>query len=137
MSEQNKELVHRFFDAVASGDEGRLDDIVAVDAVDHTPFPNQAPGREGVKQIFRSLRSAFPDFEREVLELISEGDRVAVRSMFRGTHRGEFMGIAATGRPIEVESIDILTVKGGRLVEHWGLFDQMALMSQLGAMPPA
>jgi steroid delta-isomerase-like uncharacterized protein len=137
MSEENKELVRRFFDAVASGDESRLDDIVAIDAVDHTPFPNQAAGREGVKQIFRSLRSAFPDFQQEILELISEGDRVAVRSMLRGTHQGEFMGVPATGRPVEIESIDILTVRGGRFVEHWGLFDQMALMSQLGAMPPA
>src|SRR5262245_50460089 len=101
MSEENKELVRRFFDAVASGDESRLDDIVAIDAIDHTPFPNQAPGREGVKQVFRTLRSAFPDFEQEILELISEGDRVAIRSMLRGTHQGEFLGVAATGRRVE------------------------------------
>src|SRR5262245_27463375 len=108
MSEENKELVRRFFDAVASVDESRLDDIVAIDSVDHTPFPNQAPGREGVKQIFRTIRSAFPDFQQEVIELIAEGDRVAVRSILRGTHQGDFMGVPATGRPVEVESIDIL-----------------------------
>jgi steroid delta-isomerase-like uncharacterized protein len=136
MPDESRDLVRRFFVAVAEDDEAALDELIAADASDHTPFPGQAPGVEGVKQIFRMLRTGFPDFRQEVREVIAEGDRVAVRSKLRGTHRGEFLGIPATGRAVEVESIDIMRIADGRFVEHWGLIDQMGLISQLGEMPP-
>ena len=136
MPDRNKELVRRFFEAVERGDLDALDDLVATDAIDHTPFPNQPAGIDGVKQTLAALRRAFPDFRQEILEMVAEGDRVAVRASLRGTHRGEFLGIPPTGRPVEVESIDILRVEGDKFVEHWGMVDQMALMGQLGQMPP-
>ena len=72
----------------------------------------------------------------EIHQLIASDDKVAIRSTFRGTHDGDFMGIPATGKTVEVGGIDIVRVRDGKFVEHWGLFDAMGLMQQLGVVPP-
>ena len=78
-----------------------------------------------------SLYSAFPDLRNQPDDIISEGDTVAVRTTFRGTHKGEFMGVLATGRSVEFQALFFMRFKGGKAVEEWGSIDVTGLMQQL------
>ncbi len=132
MSETNKALVLRLIDEAQSN--GRLevvDELLADDFVDHTPLPGVPPTRDGVKMLFGYLRSAFPDLQVHVQEQIAEGEKVATRKVFEGTHRGEFLGVPPTERTISFEVIDILTFRGGKIAEHRVILDQAALQRQL------
>jgi len=132
MSETNKALVLRLIDEAQSN--GRLevvDELLADDFVDHTPLPGVPPTRDGVKMLFGYLRSAFPDLQVHVQEQIAEGEKVATRKVFEGTHRGEFLGVPPTERIISFEVIDILTFRGGKIAEHRVILDQAALQRQL------
>jgi predicted ester cyclase len=80
----------------------------------------------------RDLRAAFPDIRFSLEELIAEGEVVAARYHWRGTHRGVFLGIAPTGRAIVVRGMDFYRISGGRLVEHWDNVDEFGMLSQLG-----
>lgn len=134
-TEHHKTKVRRLIDEAQSG--GRLevvDELLAADFVDHTPFPGIPPTREGVKMLFAGLRAAFPDLHVTISEQIAEDDRVATRKTFRGTHQGDFLGVSASGRPVEFEVIDILTFESDRISEHRVVLDQLGLLRQLGAM---
>ncbi|MBI2913490.1 MAG: ester cyclase [Chloroflexi bacterium] len=134
--EQNKQVMRRFYDEVFNA--GRLeaiDELLAPDFAEREEFPGLPPDREGVKQFFGMFRNAFPDMRVTVHDMIGEGDKIAARYTMTGTHRGEFMGMAPTGKPIEVSAMDIVRFAGGKVAEHWGITDQMAMMQQLGAIP--
>jgi steroid delta-isomerase-like uncharacterized protein len=111
-----------------------FDELLADDYVNHT-FPAPAPGREGFKQVVQTFIDAFPDFHVVVEEMVAEGDAVASRGTMSGTHRGDFMGIAATGRQIAVGYSDIWRFRDGRAAENWVQLDLLGLMQQLGAVP--
>ena len=117
--------------------EGFLD-YIADDVIEHEPppVPEPLPGKAGVRQWFEVLFTAFPDVTMTPEDLITEGDKGVARVRVQGTHRGEFMGIPATGKPIDVELIDIVRVNSdGKVAEHWGIVDDATMMQQLGAMP--
>ncbi len=135
--EKNKALNRRFVEEVIN--QGNLDvieELLDPGAVDHAAPPGFATGREGAKQFAAMMRSAFPDLHLTIEDMIAEGDKVVMRSTWSGTHEGEFMGIPATGRRVTVSGIDISRVADGRMVEHWGQFDALGLMQQLGAVTP-
>jgi steroid delta-isomerase-like uncharacterized protein len=136
-TEQNKAMVRQMIEEVFNrGDLSRVDDYLAPDFVEREELPPGLPGgRDGVKQLTAILRSAFPDFKATIDDLVAEGDEVVIRQTWRGTHRGEFMGVPPTGKSVSFGVIDILRIAGGKVVEHWGLMDSMSLMQQLGAMP--
>ena len=101
MSDANKALTRRFIDEVFSkGNLAAVDELVADDFVDHSPPPDVPPDKVGMKQIVEMFRSAFPDLTVTVEDMVAEGDKVAVRVVTHGTHQGELMGIAATGRTV-------------------------------------
>ena len=132
--ESNAELVRRLHDALLSErDVDVLDRFFAHGFVSHNNPPGFPPGVAGVKQFFAMFRDAFPDAAVAIDELISEGDRVAVATTLSGTHEGELMGIAPTGRTVSVTGIDIVRIEDGRIVEHRGLTDIVGLMRQLSA----
>jgi|SRR5215212_1030652 len=134
MSEINKALVCRLVEeAQSKGNLGVVDEILADDFIDHTPFPGVPPTRDGVKMLFGYLRTAFPDLRVNVHEQIADHEKVVTRKSFEGTHRGEFMGVPGTGRTVSFEVIDILTVFSGRIVEHRVMFDRMGIQEQLTA----
>ena len=83
------------------------------------------------------FRAGFPDLRATVEDAFEQGERVAARVRDRGTHQGEFMGVQPTGRPIDIETIDIVRIVDGKCVEHWGVTDNLALMQQIGAIPAA
>jgi steroid delta-isomerase-like uncharacterized protein len=115
----------------------RTDETVARDYVDHAPVPGQAAGLEGAKQKWAMYLAALPDLHLTIEDMVSEMDRVAVRWIGVGTHQGELMGIAPTGRQLRVEGISIYRLADGKIVEQREQWDRMALMQQLGVVPPA
>ncbi len=135
MSEQNKELWRQFTKVWDAGDVASFGDLMAGDVVDHGAFPGTAPGLEGVKQLNLMLLEAFPDRATEVHEVIAEKDQIAALHTARATNTGPFMGMPATGRPMEVTTIHIARIAEGKIAEHYGLLDQGGLMMQLGLMP--
>ena len=136
MSEENKALFRRATEEVFNkGNLDAIDEFMAPDMVDHSLVPGQDPGPEGFKKLVTMFRAAFPDLHSTVEDLIAEGDKVVGRMTTRGTHQGEFMGIAATGKQIEFSEIHIIRIAGGKAVEHWGISDDMGMMQQLGVIP--
>lgn len=108
---------------------------MAADAEQHNPFEPSVPsGPEGEIRLIETYRSAFPDVSIEIEEILSEGDKAAVRYIATGTHEGEFMGIEPTGNEVEVVGFEIDRVADGEIVESWGLFDAFGLMEQLGVV---
>jgi steroid delta-isomerase-like uncharacterized protein len=136
-TEQNKAMARQMIEDVFNrGDMSRFDEYLAPDFVEREELPPGLPGgREGVIQLTAILRSAFPDFKATIDDLVAEGDKVVIRQTWRGTHKGEFMGVPPTGKSVSFGVIDILRIAGGKVVEHWGLMDSMSLMQQLGAGP--
>jgi steroid delta-isomerase-like uncharacterized protein len=132
----NKALAQRWFAEVMNeGNEDTLDEIASPNFVDHDPLPGTSADRDGLHDFIKQVRSAFPDLEANIDDMLAEGDQIAVRSTFRGTHEGDFMGIPATGKKVEVANYDFVRIENGQAVEHWGTIDSAALMEQLGAVP--
>jgi predicted ester cyclase len=130
----NKEIVRRFSDDVwGLGDLTAADEILAGDLLEHNPLPGQGPGREGHKQVVRLFRSAFPDLRVTTEDLVSEEDRVALRWRAEGTHRGELMGIAPTGKRVTLTGIEIVRIAGGKIVERWAEDNGQMVLQQLRA----
>jgi steroid delta-isomerase-like uncharacterized protein len=129
----NAELVRRLHhELLAERDLDVVDRFFAAGFVSHNNPPGFPPGVAGVKQFFAMFRDAFPDAAVAIDELVADGDRVAVATTLTGTHEGELMGMAATGRRVSVTGIDIVRIEGGKIAEHRGLTDIVGLMRQLG-----
>ena len=118
MSEENKAAFRRIVNTFGTGDLSIFDEVIAPQYVEHNPAPGQVPGPEGLKQIATMMRTAFPDLQVTIEDLIAEGDKVVGRVTARGTHRGEFMGAAPTNKAITMEEIHIGRFSNGKLVEH-------------------
>jgi predicted ester cyclase len=136
MSEQNKALFRRFINEVMNGKKVRLvGDLLAPNFVDHNLMPGQTPGAKGMEELMTTFFAAFPDLHASLDLLIAEGDLVVGRMTTTGTHRGEFMGIPATGKRVKMTEIHIVRIANGKAVEHWGNSDDVGLMQQLGVIP--
>lgn len=133
----SKESYRRYIEAVWHGrDVERADAYITPDIVDHAAPPGQGPGLAGLKATFRHFLDAFPDARVEITDLIAEGDRLVARIVLRGTHRGTFFGIRATGRPVVVPGIHLMRYADGKMAEHWSNSDDLGMMTQLGVIPP-
>jgi len=137
-SEAAKAVVRRNTEEVQGG--GNFDvfeELFADDFVDHTPQPNTTPDKGGVRILYRTLRTAFPDFHADIHWQAADGDLVTTYKMYHGTHQGTFLGVAPTGRVIRFETVDAMRVRDGKITEHWGVANLFSLLEQLGAWPPA
>jgi steroid delta-isomerase-like uncharacterized protein len=138
-SEQRVDLaatLRRSYDMLNAGDLESFGALLADDFVEHEETPGLAPTKEGVLEFFRMYRAAFPDLRMEPQDVLVSGDIVTARARATGTHQGEMMGMPPTGRTIDVQLIDILRFdEDGIAHEHWGIFDVMTMMQQLGAIP--
>jgi predicted ester cyclase len=123
-AEENKAMLRRLVEAHNAGNMEVMDELFT---------PKLA---EQAKQGFTAFRSAFPDWREEIVDVVAEEDRVVGRFKCSGTHRGEMMGIAPTGRRMEVDEVYFLRVQDGKFVEFWGLEDNLTRMRQLGLLPP-
>jgi len=135
MSEQNKTVFRRIVEEVFNQGKLATADELGTEYMEHSPAPGQAPGIDGFKQMVQMFRGAFPDLRITIEDLIAEGDRVVGRMTTSGTHRGEFMGLAPTGKRFTISEIHILRFANGKILEHWGVADDLGMMQQLGAVP--
>lgn len=134
-AERNMAAQEHLASHINSGDVDTAVQTFADGCVDHDPAPGQAPGREGFRQFFTELTTAFPDARVEPAHVVTDDDHVAVAYTLSGTHQGEFHGIAPTGRRVEVRGMQIGRFENGQIVERWGSTDELGLMQQIGAGP--
>jgi steroid delta-isomerase-like uncharacterized protein len=137
MSTDNKALVRHFYDEIINRANLEMaDEFIADGFVDHNPVaPGLPGGREGVRQTFAMFHSGLPDMHVTVEDQIAEGGTVVSRLRFRGTHKGEFIGIQPTGKKLNISVIDVITLKDGKAIERWGQADLLGVMQQLGVVP--
>ena len=135
LTEDNKALMHRAYAALNQKNLAVLDEVYAPDLVVHI-VSTTIQGLEAFKQGLSLFLTAFPDARFTIEDMIAEGDRVVVRYTFRGTHTGNFMGIAPTGKQVTQTGITINRFANGKAVELWGNVDDLGLLQQLGAIPP-
>jgi predicted ester cyclase len=138
MFADNKTLVRRYFEeAFGQGHLAVLDEIMAPHWVDHTTGtpPGLEKGSAGARQLISIYRKGFPDISFHIEDQIAEGDKVVTRWSSSGTQAGELLGMAATGKKATVTGISIDRCVGGKLVESWGVFDQLGMLQQLGLAP--
>jgi len=133
-SNQNAKVFERLIET--GFNEGKLEELrtlISKEFVEHQ-F-GAAPGPDGVKSLIREMRTAFPDLRMTVEDLVVSGDKVWARLRCRGTHKGPLMGIPPTGRSIDTTALEVCRMKDGQIVEHWGVPDRFAAMTQLGLLP--
>jgi predicted ester cyclase len=124
VSEENKVMVRRMVEGINAGvEEATVDEL----------FAPRAARR--VKRLFAEFRTAFPDWQEKIVQLVAEGDAVAGRFRCSGTHRGEFLGEAPTGKRMDVEEVFFMRVEDGKFVDFWGLEDSLGRLRQLGLVP--
>jgi predicted ester cyclase len=134
--EVNKTANRRFYEEVINQKKlAVVDEVAGVGYINHGFSASLPTGREGLKQFVGAFHAAFSDGHLTIDQMIAEGNTVATRLTFHGTHTGEFQGIAPTGKSVIVPALDMARYEGGKLVEHWGGPDQMSLLQQLGAFP--
>lgn len=137
----HSETLRRCYALLSAGDVDGFGDLLSDGFVEHEETPGLEPTKEGVKTFFRMYLVAFPDLRMDPLELLPSGDKVVARVKATGTNKGEFMGMPATGKSVDVQLIDIMRFGDDGLIhEHWGVFDAMTMMQQLGVAatgPPA
>jgi steroid delta-isomerase-like uncharacterized protein len=137
-SEAAKAVVRRNTEEVQGrGNFDVFEELFADDFVDHTPQPNMTPDKDGARGLYRTLRAAFPDFHADIHWQAADGELVTTYKTYHGTHEGTFLGIAATGRKIHFETVDVMRVHDGKITEHWGVANLFSLIQQLGAWPAA
>jgi steroid delta-isomerase-like uncharacterized protein len=134
ITDDNKALVQRFFEEVINQRNlAALDRMVDPTGVNHTVPPGMP---HEANQFLGQYLNAFPDVKATVEDLMADGDKVVACVSYRGTHQGAFRGIPPTGKPIAVMGINIFRIANGKVVEHWGLTDRLAVLQQIDVVPP-
>jgi len=137
VSEANRQVISAFIeDILKRGNFERAVDLVHENFVELDPFPGQKQGREGLVEIIAHMRTAFPDMHWKVSETVAEGEKVVSRFTWTGTHRDTFLGILATGKPVEVKGVVIDRLESGKMADSRILIDTLGLLQQLGVVPP-
>ena len=136
MSAENKAIVRRYFEEVFNKSNlAAVEEFVAPNFVGRDPTFPEIRGIEGLKQFLTTFRASFPDMQMTLGDIVAEGDKVVAQWTFRGTHRGEFIGIAPTDKELTVTGIDIISVSGGKIAEIWANFDSLGMIQQLRDVP--
>jgi steroid delta-isomerase-like uncharacterized protein len=133
MNEIGQRLAEAYVQMLNTHDPDLVDGFVATDYRNHNAFVDD--GREANRRFWTGFFAALPDLTATMEDLVVSGDRVVGRFVYRGTPRGDFMGIPASGRPVEMRSIDIWRVADGMFVEHWDELNTLELLQQMGALP--
>jgi steroid delta-isomerase-like uncharacterized protein len=136
VGEAAKAVVRRNTEEVQGGGNFELfEQLFADDFRDHTPQPGGTPDKSGARNLYHTLRTAFPDFHAVIHWQTADGEVVTTFKTYHGTHKGTFLGVAPTGRKIHFDTVDAMRVHDGKITEHWGVANLFSLMQQLGALP--
>jgi len=134
--EQNKLVMQTFVDFINSANPDLAHALIDPGATFYVPGrPGPVKGPAGYLEIIAMMRGGFPDIQWTLEELICEGSNIAARFTMRGTHKGSFLGVPATGNKISVQALNIYRLSGGKIVEEYGQPDLLGLMGQIGALP--
>ena len=133
--DQTDSIIRRISEEITKGDLSVFDGVYDTRLINHAANPGATTGLQGMQERHSALRVAFPDWQETIERISATGDKIVVRSMVRGTHKGSWMGIAPTGKRIRAMRITILRMVGGKIVERWGSEDEFGLMQQLEAIP--
>lgn len=133
--EQNITTTKAFGAAVNSGKLYQFTDLMTSDVKDHDPAPDQGSGVEGFIDFFMKFREAFPDLEIAVDQMVADDENVAIAYTVTGTHKGNFHGVAPTGKKIKARGLQIARFEDGRIAERWGSSDELGIFKQLGVDP--
>lgn len=131
-SEANKQAVRDCFERASQGDYAAVGAVISPDYVLH---PEEIHGRDGLREMVESFRSAIAGLRITIDQQFTEGDHVATRYTIRGTHEGDLMGVPPTGRDVAFTGITISRCRDGKIVEEWELVDTAGLLRQVGAFP--
>ena len=135
MSEQNKTVARRWFeDLFSRGDLDAADEILSAEFVDHLPREEER-GIEELKHYVSIYRTAFPDIQDTVEEIVAEVDKVVVLWRSHGTHQGEFMRVPPTGRHVTFTRMRLFRMAENKIAETWVNLDERGLQEQLGTAP--
>lgn len=132
---ENKAIVRELFERLSDQDLGVIDDLCADGfsvEIDLLGTDDSAIGIEGMKAMYEEYYAAFPDLKQDIVELVAEGDAVAVFLVTRGTHEGEFRGVQPTGNEITVEDAGLIRIEERQIVDLWPQSDMLSLFEQLG-----
>ena len=134
-AEQNKAIVTRFNkEFIQQGNMESFKELIADDFLNQTAPPGVPKGPEGVVYFFNNfLKPSFPDLTVEIYDQVADGDKVTTRKAFHATHTADFFGVPATNKKVVMNVIDILRLRDGKFVEHWGILDMQGLMGQLSS----
>ncbi len=134
-TDQNKALVTRVNkEYIEGGNVKTVHEIFAPDFINQTAPAGSPQGPEAIIYFFdQILRPGFPDLKVVIHDQVAEGDKVTTRKSFHATHKGEFFGVAATNKKVVMDVIDIVRLRDGKYVEHWGILDTQSLMAQITA----
>ena len=133
-TEETKDFMRRFLEASVGTDSTAFKELMAPDFVAHVP--GGPKNREGFMQHMNFFNMAFSNMQWTISDLITDGEKVVVRTTYRANHSGDFMGLPPTGKQIEIEAYIVERLKDGKSIEHWSLFDQLTMLQQLGLVPP-
>jgi steroid delta-isomerase-like uncharacterized protein len=134
--ERNKAVIRRFVDEVQNkNDFAVYDEVNDPEFVNLSAPPGAPADREGGKMYLSAFAQAYPDSHFTIDDMIAEGDRVATKKTFTGTHTGDFGGIPATGKRVTLQYVDIMRLRDGKIIEHWLCMDQLSWLQQLGLAP--
>jgi predicted ester cyclase len=137
MAQDNGMIVRGFVDEVITkGNIEAAAKYIWEDVIEQVPLPGQGPGLNGLKDTIRAMRAGFPDIVFSIHEQIVEGDKVVSRFEWTGTHKGSFLGIPPTGRPVRVWGMVIDWLKDDRVKDTRILMDILGMLTQLGVLPP-
>lgn len=130
----NEQLIKRYFEEVWNqGKIDVLDEIISPDYINHSPgMPNPTRGPEGLKPIVSAIRKAFPDLKYVIENMVISDHQVAVHTTMYGSHVGDFFGLAPTNKSIKVSQMQIERIANNKIIEHWRVTDDLAMMRQLG-----
>ena len=132
--EANKALMLRLVEeGFNKGNLSVVDEVFSADAKEHQRGNHDGPG--GTKEVIETLRGWFPDFSMHAEDMVASGDKVWARFRATGTNLGSIMKMPPTGRKMDITVIDIVRIKDGKIVEHWGVPDQLGMMLQTGLFP--
>ena len=135
LQEQNKQVVRQFFELLDRHDTEKMRQLL-VSTTNYSFKPSGTPALDwnGHKRLLSAVNRAFPDLNHNIKDIVAEGDKVAVRLNVTGTHKGEFQGIAPSGRKLSLDEMAFLTIIDGRITKGWITSDTMGFMQQIGAI---
>ena len=136
MSDSNIAVIRKYWQGFNDHNLTVWDEVCTDDFINHDPgLPTPDVNLTVIKQTIGAMLAAFPDMQSSEDDIVADGDKVAVRRTMRGTHKGDFMGIPASGKSVAFSGVWLAHMSGGKLKEQWVYFDVMGLLRQLGAIP--